>query len=309
MLNLGDYVFSKSGSYLAIDKKENELLIMSSYGGKYYPLYAIKIEEDAEIDMKPWELTVKSGGEYKFCFFGKNGLFIKGKKKPLTIEYREAKNDYNVNFVRETENGIAVGDTINNGVAYLTVINGKFSYSAPMNVGEESRKFLAKRKEIRVNFGGEGQDFTAAIEQFFGGYDFSACRDLTYGEAVAAAREEYEKFEKPFIENNQNAACAAYVLWCNTLPKEGYLTRTPICPSRAGMTRVWSWDNVFNAIALAPFHPELAFDQLMIPYDLIAADGQIPDAISAIGIEWTNVKPPVQGWAYNILLISIKFRC
>lgn len=80
MLNLSDYVFSKSGSYLAIDKKENELLIMSSYGEKYYPLYAIKIEEDAEIDMKPWELTVKSGGEYKFCFFGKNGLFIRVKK-------------------------------------------------------------------------------------------------------------------------------------------------------------------------------------------------------------------------------------
>ena len=302
MLNLSDYVFSKSGSYLAIDKKENELLIMSSYGGKYYPLYAIKIEEDAEIDMKPWELTVKSGGEYKFCFFGKSGLFIKGKKKPLTIEYREAKNDYNVNFVRETENGIAVGDTINNGVAYLTATHGKLSYSAPMNVGEESRKFLAKRKEISVTFGVDGEDFIAAIERFFNGCDFSACGDFTYDEAVAAAREEYERFEKLFIEKKKNANVAIYVLWCNTLPKDGYLTRIPICPSRAGMTRVWSWDNVFNSIALAEYHPELAFDQIMIPYDLITADGQIPDAVSAIRTEWTNVKPPVQGWAYKILL-------
>lgn len=302
MLNLNDYVFSKAGSYLSVDIVNGELQITSAYGGKYYPLYAIKIEKNAEIQFEPWELTVKGKGEYKFCFFGKNGLYIKGKGQPLTIEYREAKNGYNVNFVRETENGIAAGDTLNNGVAYLTALKGKFSYYAPMNTGEESRKYLAKRKEIRVTFGDEEKEFTAAIEQFFDGYDFSACSDSDYDEAVCAAREEYKKFEKAFSVKNETQACAAYVLWCNTLPKGGNFGRTPVCASRAGMTRLWSWDNVFNSIALAPYYPELAFDQLMIPYDLIAADGQIPDAISAIGIEWTNVKPPVQGWAYNILL-------
>lgn len=307
MLNLNDYVFSKAGSYLAVDRVNGKLLIMSAYGGKYYPLYAIKVEKSAEIQFKPWELTVKSGGEYKLCLFGKNGLFIKGKGKPLTIEYYEAKNDYNVNFVRETKNGIAVGDTINNGIAYLTALNGKFSYYAPMNTGEESRKYLAKRKEISVTFGGENEEFSAAIEQFFGCYDFSVCADADYETAVCAAREEYETFEKAFLVENETQACAVYVLWSNTLPKDGYFARTPVCSSRAGMTRLWSWDNVFNAIALAPYHPELAFDQMMIPYDLIAANGQIPDAIGATGLEWTNVKPPVQGWAYKILLKSNRY--
>lgn len=301
MLNLNDYVFSKAGSYLSVDRVNEKLLITSAYGGKYYPLYAIDVEKNAEIQFEPWELTVKSGGEYKICLFGKNGLSIKGKGKPLTIEYCEAKSEYNVNFVRETKNGIAVGDTLNNGVAYLTALKGKFSYCAPMNTGEESRKYLAKRKEIRVTFGEGAEEFTAAIEQFFGCCDFSACWDLDYDEIVCAVREEYEKFEKPFFVKNETQACAVYVLWSNALPKDGYFTRTPICASRAGMTRLWSWDNVFNAIALAPYHPQLAFDQMMIPYDLIATDGRIPDAIGATAMEWTNVKPPVQGWAYQIL--------
>lgn len=301
MLNLKDYVFSKSGSYLAVDMIGGELLITSSYGGKYYPLYAIKVGENAEITVKPWELIVKSGGEYKFCFFGKNGLFIKGTGKPLTIEYRESTTGYNVNFVRETENGITVGDTINNGVAYLTAVEGKFSYYAPMNTADESRKYLAKRKEICVTFDENGENFTAAIEQFFDGFDFSACRDLSYDDAVCAARESYEKFEKAFSVTTQMQSCAVYVLWSNTLPKDGNFKRVPICASRAGMTRLWSWDNVFNSIALAAYHPELALDQLLIPYDFIAANGRIPDAISATSIEWTNVKPPVQGWACKIM--------
>lgn len=39
------------------------------------------------------------------------------------------------------------------------------------------------------------------------------------------------------------------------------------------MTRVWSWDNVFNALALCEFYPEIAMDQFMM-YDACMKIGE-----------------------------------
>jgi hypothetical protein len=74
--------------------------------------------------------------------------------------------------------------------------------------------------------------------------------------------------------------------------------------SRTDTYQVWSWDNCFNALALAS-HPDMlqsALDNLMEPFNHQLSDGRIPDAIMYSEITWDFVKPPIQGWTLERLL-------
>ena len=67
---------------------------------------------------------------------------------------------------------------------------------------------------------------------------------------------------------------------------------------------MWSWDNCFNALALAA-HPDLlqaSIDNLMLPYTQQLSDGRIPDALMYNEITWDFTKPPIYGWTLERLL-------
>ena len=77
--------------------------------------------------------------------------------------------------------------------------------------------------------------------------------------------------------------------------------------SKNWMDRVWSWDHCFNAIALAPGHPDEAWDAFMTPFDHQDADGSLPDFVSEGKMLRGFVKPPIHGWALRRMLQSRDF--
>ena len=68
---------------------------------------------------------------------------------------------------------------------------------------------------------------------------------------------------------------AAYVLWSATVRPLGFVTRETVLMSKHWMDKVWSWDHCFNALALAPSHPELAIDQFLVVFDHQVATGAL----------------------------------
>lgn len=71
--------------------------------------------------------------------------------------------------------------------------------------------------------------------------------------------------------------------------------------SQNWMNRIWSWDHCFNALALAPGHPDLAWDSFLSLFDHQDASGKLPDYASEGEVVWAYVKPPVQGWTLRRL--------
>jgi glycogen debranching enzyme len=67
--------------------------------------------------------------------------------------------------------------------------------------------------------------------------------------------------------------------------------------SKNAMASIWSWDNCFNALALAHHAPDLAWDQLMVLAELQDAGGVLPDLANDRYVSWSFCKPPVYGWA------------
>jgi hypothetical protein len=119
--------------------------------------------------------------------------------------------------------------------------------------------------------------------------------------SAAAVREEFAAFAEPQVRGVpaafvETARLAAYVNWSAVVHPEGLNRRPAMLMSKNWMTNVWSWDHAFNALALAPSHPELAWDQLQLPYDHQLPTGDLPDFFNSILKLHNFNKPPVQGW-------------
>jgi glycogen debranching enzyme len=97
------------------------------------------------------------------------------------------------------------------------------------------------------------------------------------------------------------AELAAYVLWSATVNPEGFLRRPGVLMSKHWMDKVWSWDHCFNALALAPAHPELAWDQFLLPFDHQDETGALPDSVTHSEVLYNFVKPPIHGWTLRRL--------
>ncbi|HUV38960.1 MAG TPA: trehalase family glycosidase, partial [Planctomycetota bacterium] len=67
------------------------------------------------------------------------------------------------------------------------------------------------------------------------------------------------------------------------------------------MDQVWSWDHCFNALALAKGHPDLAWDQFMLPFDHQDVHGALPDSVNDLVMHFNFSKPPVHGWTLRRL--------
>jgi hypothetical protein len=97
------------------------------------------------------------------------------------------------------------------------------------------------------------------------------------------------------------AELAAYVLWSATVGPGGFVRRPAVLMSKHWMDKVWSWDHCFNALALAPGLPDLAWDQFQLPFDHQDGTGALPDSVTHSEVLYNFVKPPVHGWALRRL--------
>ena len=127
--------------------------------------------------------------------------------------------------------------------------------------------------------------------------DFDAAR--------AARAAEFERFLAGMpaapAEFAQARRHAAYVMWASSVGAAGFLKRPALLMSKNWMNRIWSWDHCFNALALAPGHPDLAWDSFLSLFDHQDASGKLPDYASEGEVVWAYVKPPVQGWTLRRL--------
>ncbi|MEU0589353.1 glycogen debranching protein [Streptomyces sp. NPDC006132] len=130
-----------------------------------------------------------------------------------------------------------------------------------------------------------------------------------FDDIVAAAREAFADFVDavaPWRSPATPAAeLAAYVVWSATVAAKGLVTRPGVLMSKHWMDKVWSWDHCFNALALAPGAPALAWDQFLLPFDHQDDSGALPDSVTHSEVLHNFVKPPIHGWALARLRRSL----
>ncbi|NNN30621.1 glycogen debranching protein [Streptomyces sp. S3(2020)] len=127
----------------------------------------------------------------------------------------------------------------------------------------------------------------------------------TFDEVTEAARQAFSEFVEaaaPWRSADTPAAeLAAYVVWSATVRPAGLVTRPAVLMSKHWMDKVWSWDHCFNALALAPGCPDLAWDQFALPFDHQDTGGALPDSVTHSEVLYNFVKPPIHGWTFGHL--------
>jgi len=127
----------------------------------------------------------------------------------------------------------------------------------------------------------------------------------TFGEVTETARRSFAEFADtvaPWRSSGTPAAeLAAYVVWSATVRPTGLVTRPAVLMSKHWMDKVWSWDHCFNALALAPGSPGLAWDQFSLPFDHQDDSGALPDSVTHSEVLYNFVKPPIHGWTLGHL--------
>ncbi len=130
-------------------------------------------------------------------------------------------------------------------------------------------------------------------------------RPCAFNDALANARTEFAAWHQQMpagiVGQDEAHRLASYLLWANTVPAGGALTRPAIYMSKNHMINVWSWDNAFSALGVAGVDPALAFDQFAVIFDHQDASGLLPDYVNDRDVLFAFTKPPVHGWAVSLI--------
>jgi len=131
-------------------------------------------------------------------------------------------------------------------------------------------------------------------------------RRASFGDCLASAEAAFTGFldtmpaARP--QDEETRALATYVDWSCTVGPCGLLKRPAMFMSKNWMCNVWSWDQCFNAMALAKGQPDLALDQMLILVDNQDEFGSYPDSVNDLKIHYNFSKPPVHGMAFKEIL-------
>ena len=103
-------------------------------------------------------------------------------------------------------------------------------------------------------------------------------------------------------EYSAAAQTAWFLFWNLQVSPYGGYSRQTVLSSKRSMSQIWSWDNCFNALALAHADPKLAWDQIFVILDKQKPNGLLPDTVSDLEPLFGFNKPPIWGWALDKLI-------
>ncbi|WP_275559431.1 trehalase family glycosidase [Streptomyces sp. 5-6(2022)] len=219
--------------------------------------------------------------------------------------------------------GQGLGLRITAAAATLTPFTGAYFYRDPVDGAYVFTSYETGRRYRITALSGAGTEVSGsqalgsgdrglAISAQAGGVWEAAVEEIdsarrpyassaTFPQVVATAEHAFAAFTDtvaPWRSSRTPASeLAAYVLWSATVAPAGLVTRPAVLMSKHWMDKVWSWDHCFNALALAPGAPELAWDQFLLPFDHQDESGALPDSVTHSEVLYNFVKPPVHGWA------------
>ena len=136
--------------------------------------------------------------------------------------------------------------------------------------------------------------------------------EITKADALKATAAAWEEFsaQMPAVPEKHRAFAEVswYNLWsCFVHARDRYVTDAMLM-SKKFMSSLWSWDHCFNAIAMSNVDKKIALEQFFLPFTQQSPSGVLPDMYNPdMGRNWACTKPPIHGWAFDILMDRLDF--
>ncbi len=306
--------FTCFGSYLAISSlgdgdTQNSLYLRSvrgpALGGR--PLQKILqveiVQNDEPIsfqtEVTPWLLTIKTDyGIAEIGFASPSSIRLRTRNLVLRLRMVAA-GEYDFAFPLNEKQWQIIISTACETKLLCSLIKGKIFIDAPWNEEHCQSVLLKLQPEIDSGIA------ELQIDEFVIEPEIQPSQYLPFEDCIKRTKIEFDKWASalPVTESQPQLVrdLACYVLWSCFVKPSGLLSRNTLYASKNGMIGLWSWDHCFFTRAFYKIFPELAWDQLLIPFDFQKDSGVIPDFVNDRYVSWNFCKPPVHGW----LLITL----
>jgi putative isomerase len=310
-IDISKVPFSRYGSYLAVSKDprnpgDDRIYIKCLHGNiAQRNIFEIRTEKPAKVKVEPHLLTIQTDdGDINIYMKGSDEIVLFGSCRKFTLSYQNAGQTGYMIVLKESE-AVRVLDRDSMLFGLLQMAKGTARLDTrwtPRPDGKNSLRLMCDYADIEVD-GTQGFALTYRVQMEEGlpVKDLFIDTDLD----VAKIKAEYEEWAARFGRYQPKYQDAAelmqYAIWSAAVYPSGYFKRDAILMSNNWMCSLWCWDNCFNSMALAPYAPKLAFEQIMIPFDCQSETGKIPDRIEDRFCQDLYTKPPAMGWAYKIM--------
>lgn len=278
-INIEKIPFSRFGSYFVLSLIKNKLFIRDIRGGESESrLFEFAFNESVSILMTEVQLTIiGKHGSLHITFKNEDTLMFKGnlkfKLKLLTSQY---------------DTVCPIGDDL-----YEIT-----SYSRKVKIAIKKEKGT-----LNVTAPWEHVGNTKVILTCEHYYQFYMCSYKTvFSNNIIKSKTLHYTFDFWQSILPQDTSHAAYITWMNFVKPEGHIKRYAMYMSKNWMTNIWSWDNCFSAIFLSHIDSDIALDQYLMFSDHQDRSGMYPDYINDAEISYSCAKPPIYGWAYQMMM-------
>lgn len=299
-LNLKHVPFSRYGSYFSIGfPRYEDALYIRTVRGSTSKIFRIELTYDGndvpyEIEATPTILKLKAAnGFVEICIAETDLIYVRG--QGVGVRFRMEPGDYD-NAIPYGEKNWMV-NCVSQGIKLMLIpLIGYLDVDAPWEV-DASKHIIIDFTPSKVS-----GNLEFLIEEFIVSY-IERKYIKTFDEYRQEVEYEYRTWIKDTVtvddKYSKSGELAGYINWSCVVQPSGHIKRPAVYMSKNWMASIWSWDNCFNAMALAKGRPKLAWDQLMIFDDHQDETGMYPDLINDASILWSFCKPPIQGWVFN----------
>ena len=288
--------FSRRGRFLTLSTMEGAVWLRSVRGGDLRPsmgrlckISLVGRDGDGTAPgqvLTPEALTlIVPGGQVEFCIGAGERLHLRGQGCTLTFALEGSRYDY---AYRTPQGDHCLVAAYENTRLLPRVTKGRVAVT-----GNWRRDHA---DNVTMTFSGE-EGFEGTIDLFQTLPPPPA--EAAFDAVLAGIDTEFSDWlaRTPPGGAEEARRLAAYLLWANTVPPAGALTRPAIYMSKNDMINIWSWDNAFSALGVAAMDEALAFDQFAAIFDHQDPSGLLPDFVNDRDVSFAFTKPPVHGWA------------
>ncbi|MGL5816499.1 MAG: amylo-alpha-1,6-glucosidase [Phycicoccus sp.] len=229
-------------------------------------------------------------GEVEIVYSDTRTLLVRGRRASLVLSTRDGIDIFRL------EDGRAVITSFESRCRFVVhARQGTLRVETPPKAGNEGVSRLVV----------EGDSWEISVRERTGStMGVSTLADFagTMATADRADREWVSRFVPDDVRRAATVADAARLLRTCVVDPRGSTTRRTVLMSKNWMSRVWSWDHCFTALALVRIDPALAWEQMFTILDHQDADGALPDFVDGQAPVYTYAKPPIHGWAARRML-------
>ncbi|MFO7821391.1 MAG: trehalase family glycosidase [Lentisphaeria bacterium] len=319
--NISRVPFSYHGSWMsiAIPPGESELFFRNHHH-KSHDLFSIRLIVDGkkvtpQIAARPDRLVLTAGdtGRVEICFENPDTVRMRGQGAGIAFaaenihaytdgpglavfNFRRALRRYQFETLRGELHLTGAYAAPEEDLENLANLSADYEFAVDDDPQPEHQEIIVMPDQA----GG----CEVAIDEFWS--TWPRPERAPFDDCLSAAEQASEAFHDSMPEAPAALAAArelaAYIDWSCTVNPCGLVKRPTLFMSKNWMNNVWSWDQCFNAMALAKGQPSLAMDQMLTLVDHQDEFGAYTDAFNDLEMHYNFSKPPVHGFAFGELL-------